>query len=193
MGAHRAHFGGLLAHHDVAAVAALPDHVSILGEHQAALHVGKQFAVAFLMLLFDGPNALEQLGDVFKALFPGFLGKAGVHIRPFIVFALRRRQQVFRRGADAAQELEPDFGVFLFVVRRFQKQAGNLLIAVLLGLGGKIGILVPGLALPRERVAQVLFGFAAFQFHGDSSFSSPLSPGGRRIHVSFDGQARFPF
>ena len=53
MGADGAHLGGLLAHMDVATVGALPNHVAIAGEDNAALHIGQQLQVAFLVLLLD--------------------------------------------------------------------------------------------------------------------------------------------
>ena len=164
MGAHRAHLGGLLAHVDVAAVAALPDHVAIAGEHNAALHIGQQLPVALLMLLLDLGHFLEQEGDVVKALLLGLLGHGGVHIGPLIVLALGGSLQVLSGGADAVQQLEPNLSVLLLVGGSLLKNLGDLDIAVLLGLGGKVGVLVAGLGLAGKCGPQIGFGLASLQF-----------------------------
>ena len=117
---------------DVAAVAALPDHLSIPGEHQSALHIGQQLAVALLVLLFDLGDLLKQEGDVVEALLPGLLGHGGIHIRPLIVLALGGGLQILRRGPDAVQQLEPDLGVLLLIGGGLLKDLGDLDIAVLL-------------------------------------------------------------
>ena len=59
----------------------------------------------------------------------------------------------------AVKNLEPDFGVFLFVGRRFFKQLGDLHIAVLFGFGCVIGVLVAGFGFPGKRCHQIFFGF----------------------------------
>ena len=71
MGAHGTHFRGLLADDDVAAVGALPNHVAVPGEDQALLQVLHQLEVALLVLLLNFGHALEQIGDVVKALSAG--------------------------------------------------------------------------------------------------------------------------
>ena len=164
MGADGADLGGLLAHHDVAAVAALPHHVPLPGEDQAVLHVGKQLAIALLVFLLDLAHQLEQVGDVVKALLPGLLGHVGIHVGPLVVFPLGGGLQVLLGGADAVQQFEPDLGVFLLVGSRLLKQLGDLDIAVLSGLRGKVVILGAGLGLPGKGSAQVLLGLASLQF-----------------------------
>ena len=156
MGAHGADLGGLLAHVDVAAVAALPDHVPVPGEHQAALHIGQQLAVAVLVLLLDLGHFLKQEGDVVEALLLGLLGHGGVHVGPLVVLAGGGGLQVLGGGADAAQQLEPDLGVLLLVGGGLLEDLGDLDIAVLLGLGGEVGVLVAGLGLPGKGGPQVL-------------------------------------
>ena len=62
------------------------------------------------------------------------------------------------------QLLKPHLGVFLLIVRGLQEQGRNLLVAVLLGFGCKVGVLVSGLGLPCESSFQVLFGLSACVF-----------------------------
>ena len=148
----------------VAAVAALPDHVAVPGEHQAALHIGQQLAVALLVLLLDLGHFLKQEGDVVEALLLGLLGHGGIHVGPLVVLALSSGLQVLSSGADATQQLEPDLGVLFLVGGGLLKDLGDLHIAVLLGLGGEVGVLIAGLGLSGKGGPQVLFGLAALQF-----------------------------
>ena len=117
------------------------------------------------MLLLDLGHALEQLGDVVEALFPGGLGEAGVHVGPLVILAGGGVLQVVQGVADAVvEELEPDLGVLLLVVGSLLEDVGDLHVAVLLGLAGVVGVLVPGLGLPGESGHQVGLGLGAFQF-----------------------------
>ena len=86
---------------DMAAVGALPDGISILGENQPFLHIRQQLAVPLLMLLFDLANRLKQISDMVEAFFLGLLGKLSVHFRPFVVFAHGGIQQIGIGIADA--------------------------------------------------------------------------------------------
>jgi len=45
--------------------------------------------------------------------------------------------------------------VLFFIIGGFQEQGGNLLKALLLGFGGEIAVLVPGLGFPGESGLQV--------------------------------------
>ena len=76
MSAYRADLGSLLADHNVAAVAALPDRIAFLGEYQAVLHIRQKLSVSLLMLLLDSRNAFEQSCDLLKSLFSGFLSSS---------------------------------------------------------------------------------------------------------------------
>ena len=160
MVAHRADLGGLLADVDVTAVAALPDHVALAAEHQAAFDVAEQLAVALLVFLFDGRDALELPGDVLKALRPGLLGELPVHVGPLEVLAVGGIVQVGRGGGHlaAVEQLEPHFGVLLLVLRGLLEDRGDLHIAVLLGLGSIVIVLVAGLGFAREGRHQVGLG-----------------------------------
>ena len=88
----------------------------------------------------------------------------GIHVGPLVVFPLGGGLQVLLGGADAVQQFEPDLGVFLLVGSRLLKQLGDLDIAVLSGLRGKVVILGAGLGLPGKGGAQVLLGLASLQF-----------------------------
>ena len=46
--------GSLLADDDMAAVAALPDHITLAREHHSILDVLQQLAIAFLVMFLDG-------------------------------------------------------------------------------------------------------------------------------------------
>src|SRR5699024_7726416 len=63
MSAYRADLGSLLADHNVAAVAALPDRIAFLGKYQAVLHIRQKLSVSLLMLLLDSRNAFKQSCD----------------------------------------------------------------------------------------------------------------------------------
>ena len=107
------------------------------------------------MVLLNGGHQAELGGQLGEALLLGGLGKALVHVRPLVVLAVGRGRQVLRGAADARQLLEPHLGVLFLVVRGFQEEGRDLLKALLLGLGGEIGILVPGLGLPCKGRLQI--------------------------------------
>jgi len=116
------------------------------------------------VLLLDLGNLGEQERDVVKALLLGLLGHGGIHVGPLVVLTLGGSLQVLRSGADAAQQLEPDLSVLLLVGSGLLKDLGDLHIAVLLRLGGKVGVLVAGLGLSGKSGPQVLLGLATLQF-----------------------------
>ena len=133
----------------------------------------QQGTVALLVVLLDGSHQTEPLGQLVEAFLVGGLGEAVVHIRPFVVFALSGGAEVFGGVADTVQFLEPELGVFLFVFGGFQEQRRNLLVALLLGLGGEVGVLVAGLGLAGKGSHQVFFGLGScvFRFfHGQFPF-----------------------
>ena len=75
MCAYRADLRRFRADHDVAAVRALPNHVSVAREHKPVLHIFEQPAVALLVLFFDLAYHFKQIGDAVEPLFLCFLGK----------------------------------------------------------------------------------------------------------------------
>ena len=107
------------------------------------------------MLLLDLGNLLKQESDVIEALLTGINGHLSIHVSPLIVLALGSVVQVLHGVANAAQQLEPDLGMLLLVVGGLLKDLGDLDIAVLLGLGSKIAVLVAGLG---HQVANLLVG-----------------------------------
>ena len=101
------------------------------------------------------------------------LGKAVVHIRPLVVLALSGGEKIFGSVANAVQLFEPQLGVFLLIISGFEEQRRDLLVAFLLGLGCKIGVLVACLGLTGKGSHQIFFGLSTcvFRFfHGRCSF-----------------------
>ena len=117
MGADGAHNGSLLAHDDVAAVSALPDHVAVSGEYEAALDVGDELSVSLLVLLLDSADFFKEQSDGGEALFSRFLGEVCVHVRPLEVLAVGGVRQIDDSFGDLAvvEELEPDLCVLFFI------------------------------------------------------------------------------
>ena len=163
MCAYRAYFGGLLANNDVAAVRALPDAVAVAGEDQIAFHIGEQLEVTSFMLLLNRTDLFKEECNVLEALFVRFLGKGRVHIRPLVIFAGCRCLEVFRRAADTFQQFEPNFCVFLFVIRRLLEYLGDLHIAIFLGFGGVVSILIACHRFARKCGLEVCFRLASLQ------------------------------
>ena len=156
-----ADLGGGGADHDVTAVAALPDLDLGLLEDLGSLDILQQGTVALLVVLLDGGDQTELACQLIEALLFGGLGEAGIHVGPLVVLALGGGEQVLGGIADAAQLLEPQLGVLLLVVGGLQEQGRDLLVALLLCLGSKVGILVAGLGLTSESGHQVLLGLGA--------------------------------
>ena len=90
--------------------------------------------------------------------------KRQVHIRPLVVLALSGGEKIFGSVADAVQFFEPQLSVFLLVVGGFKEQRRDLLLAFLLGLGRKIGILVACLGLTGKGGHQIFFGLSTCVF-----------------------------
>src|SRR5699024_6734889 len=167
-----------LADIGVAAVGALPDLLLLAGKDLAVGQVLGQGEVALLVLLLDAGHHGEQGGDLVEALLLGLLGHAGVHLGPLLVLAAGSHLQAGGGVGDlaAVQQLEPDLGVLLLVGRGLLKDLGHLDIAFLLGLAGKVGVLVAGLALTGKSFHQIFFGLATLEFH--SAFSPLFGNGG---------------
>lgn len=162
--AHRTYGGGFHGQLYMAAVAAEPQHLAVLFEHLAVLQVFQQLQIPFLVGLFDFCHALKLSGQLQKALFFGSAGHSGIHFAPFLMLARCGCHQIFSRVPDAAQRLEPQLGVFLFVQGRLLKQSRDLLVALLLGLAGIVVVLVPGLRFPGKGDPQIGLRFAPLQF-----------------------------
>ena len=170
MSAHGADLGSIVAHVDVAAVAADPHGLLTGGEDHVVLQVGQQLQVALLVLLLDDGDPFEQSGDAVEALLTGGLGHLLVHGHPLVVLTLGGSLQVFTGVTNAAQLLEPDLGVLLLVVGSLGKQSGDLLITLLLCLAGEVGVFVACLALTGKCCPQIGLGLASLEFHIVTSF-----------------------
>ena len=137
--------GSLGSDHEMSAVAALPYLNAALFKYLLTLDIVEQRAVSVLMGLLDGRHAAESRRESREALLLGVLGHMVVHIAPLVVLALGGVEEVLRRVTQAAQLLEPELGVFLFIVGCLQEYLGYLLKARLFRDGCKIGVLVSGL------------------------------------------------
>ena len=166
MSANGAKFGSFLTNHDVATVGALPDAVALAGEYYAVLNVLEQLAITLLVMLFDGTDHFKLGSNLFKTFFAGFLGEGGVHIGPLVVFAGSGISKIFGSGRNgtAMEVLEPNFGVFLFVLGRFGKDIGYLNVAILIGLRRIVLVFGVSLRFAGKSGSQILFGLSAFQF-----------------------------
>lgn len=77
-----ADFGGLGAHHDVAAVAALPHFYFALGKHFCHFNVVQQGAVALFVMLFNSSHQAEpgsQFGEASSSAVLAKLSYISVH------------------------------------------------------------------------------------------------------------------
>jgi len=125
------------------------------------------------MVLFNSSDQTETLRQLMKAFLIGGFGKAVVHIRPLVVLALSGGEKIFGGVADTVQLLEPELCVLFFILCGLEKQRRDLLIAFLLGFGGKVGILVASLGLTGKGRHQAFFGLSTCIFcffHGRCSF-----------------------
>ncbi len=91
------------------------------------------------MVLFNPADEIEHPGDSSKPLRGSSLATWRTYSIS-VVFAGRRVLQIFRgsRHLAAVEQLKPQLGVLLFIVRGFREQRRDLLIAVLFCTGGVI-------------------------------------------------------
>ena len=121
----------------------------------------QKLEVAGFVGAFDVADQAELRGDFRKAFGFGFFRKSLVHVGPFVVFAFRGGLEVGGRTLDAAQRVEPEAGVFLFVAGRRQEDFGELFVAFAAGHFGEVRVLVAGLAFTGEGGLEVGFGLRA--------------------------------
>ena len=126
-----ADFRGFLPNDDVTAVAALPHLDLALGKDLRCLNIVQQGAVSLLVVLFNGGDQAETLGQRMETFLIGCFGKAVVHIRPLVVLTLSGGEKIFGSVANAVQLFEPQLGVFLLIISGFEEQCRDLLVAFL--------------------------------------------------------------
>ncbi len=152
---------GFSADNDMTAVAALPHLDLALGKDFGSFKIVKQGAVTLFMVLFDCGNHAELCSQCGEALLFGCFGKALIHIRPLVVLTLGGCGEVRGGIANSLELFEPHLCVFFFVIGGFQEQGCHLLIAFLLGDGGKVGIFIARLRLTGKGGLKILFGLRA--------------------------------
>ena len=157
---------GFGADDNVTTVAAFPDADAALAEYLCNLDVVQQCTVALLVVLLDGSDTPELLGEFVETLLIGFASKGVVHVCPFVVLTFGSMQQVLSGGAYTTQVLEPEFGMLLFVVGSFQEEGGDLFVTVLLGDRGKVGVLVACHTFSSKGSFEVLLCLCASIFVG---------------------------
>lgn len=167
-----AYLGSRVSGVDVTAIAALPLGFLLLGEYGAFAHVLRQFAVTGFMVLFHRGDLAEGFRNGGETFPVRHFGKGGVHVRPLLVFSGGGGQQAFLRGfqggrangmrhfnAGVFQQFKEHFGVFLFIVSRFQENGRDLLVTGFFGHTGKVGVTVAGFGLPGKRLEEIFFLF----------------------------------
>ena len=142
MSANGAQLGSSLTHHQVTAVAALPDCFACLLKYLLHLNVGKELSVSLLVGLLDSGYHSELSSKSLEALFLCLSCEGVVHIGPLVVLALCSVKKVCCGVAKLAKSLEPKLCVLLLVVCGLLKDSRDLLIALLLCYGCKVGVLV---------------------------------------------------
>ncbi len=97
-----------------------------------------------------------------EALFVGILGKAVIHVGPFIVLSFSGMKQIdCRVGAHSAQCLAPQFRMLFLIGCRVLEYRRYLLETVLAGHRCEIGVFVTSHALTRKCLLKVFLGFSA--------------------------------
>lgn len=132
MVANGAHLRSFLADNDVAAVSALPDGITVLGEYLFFLYVAKKLAVTLLVSLLNGCYHAELGCDFLESFFVSFLSHAVVHVSPLIVFASGSCFKIACGVLDVStfEIFEPQFCVFFLVACGFFKDVCYLFVAL---------------------------------------------------------------
>ena len=173
MCAHGADLGGLLADVQVSAVLALPHHDVVALEDLAGLQACHEGAVTLLVSGLDVGHAAHLLGDLVEPFRVCRGGKLLIHVGPLFVLAGSGSCEVLGGGTNLAalEVLEPKLGMLALVAGRLGEDLGDADVAVLLGLRGKIGVLVGGHRLSGKGGLKVLLGLRALEIHDSSSIS----------------------
>ena len=115
------------------------------------------------MGLFNGGDQTELSSDFREAFFFGSLRETGVHIGPFVVFAFGCSLEIGCRVADAAQEIKPQTGMFLFVASGRQEDFRELFVAFATSDFSKVRVLVAGLGFTGKCGGKVFCRLSALQ------------------------------
>ena len=134
MGAYRTLFRGLFAYYDMSTVTALPYLDTRLAENFLCLNIFEQCTIALFVTLFDDCNTTEFCCEFRESFCFGSLGKTLVHVGPFVVFTSGSCSEIFGCSTNALKFLEPEFGVFFFVVGSLEEECRDLFKTFFLGL-----------------------------------------------------------
>ena len=106
--------------------------------------------------------------DTWRDLRTVYIWGDVVHIGPLVIFALSCRKKVCRGGSKTAKRLEPKLCMLLLIVSSLLEDSRDLLEALLLSDGRKVGVLVPCLRLACEGSHKILFCFRSLEIHDNS-------------------------
>ena len=139
MRAGRAGFESFRTLMHIAAITADPFHRGIPLEHPAILDIVRQGDIPPFVLTLGHGNGLENRRDIVVSFLARNTSEIRIHLRLLMMLARRRRTEVFQRGSDLSrregcgdfglspfEEFEQTLGMFLFLVRRFLEDRGNL-------------------------------------------------------------------
>jgi hypothetical protein len=90
------HLGCFCTFVEIATVKTTPHDGFVSLEYPVSLDIGRQIQIPFLMLLFGNSYGLEYLRYALEALLSGNLGKARIHLRPFMMLAAGGCLEVFQ-------------------------------------------------------------------------------------------------
>src|SRR5450755_4470434 len=122
---------------------------------------------------------LEPVGDLGKAFFAGGLREPGIHLGVLVGLALDRALEIQRgrserkargRVARGLQVIHVPVRVAGLSLGRVAEVAGDLRVALDVGLVGEIKVPAVRLALARERMFEVLVCLGSLEFCHGSSF-----------------------
>ena len=136
-------------------------------------------------------QGLEPIGNLVETFFPSRLGHTRIHVGVLMGLAGDGGLEVFRSGADGQtgggiadffQVFQMAVGMAGFTLRRGTEHRRHVVVAFHVRLGGEIKITAVRLRFAGEGGLQILFGFAVFECHCDSSlrwFKFVLAPAGK--------------
>lgn len=99
--AHRTNLRSFYAYNNMTAVTALPNLDFTLFKNLFGFNVVKQCTVTFFVSFFYCSYHTELFSQFGKAFLFGSFCEIGIHICPFKIFALCRRNEIFCRCSDS--------------------------------------------------------------------------------------------